>query len=303
MRTILSYLLGLALSAFAAPPGRGYIDAKYPVESLNGKSIYILGLSKANAGVEGLVDRKGAAGVDSATSDSLIARFNRELSNWLARKLAKAVLKLDSGPVSAGFILDRGYGDSAVPDSIRMMVPSGEFFRKRGFPADVSLLIGRTVFGRRSFLVDKWTFPRQGPAFPHNGKNGLPQHFGGGFDGGVWPPFAKDDGEIDTSITKTKRKIFYSITEFCFFDHRNGKPFGYGIDVVETKFNGQLMGFLEGGKVDAGSHVSKMALSLVNLFVRADGPKFKKYRAKEMEAVEVEMEKDNTREELEPEEE
>lgn len=105
-----------------------------------------------------------------------------------------------------------------------------------------------------------------------------------------------DDGEIDTSRTKTKRKAFYSFTEFCFFDQHTGKAFGYGIDVVETKFNGELLGFLVGAKMDAGGHVIKMARSLADLFRRADGGQAKKYSARELIPVKTVFEKDNTRE-------
>lgn len=73
--------------------------------------------------------------------------------------------------------------------------------------------------------------------------------------------------------------------------------------MAETKFNGDLVGFLAGGKVNAGAHMVRMAKSLVDVFLRADSDKVRKYSSKELEAIKVVFEKDDTKEVLEPDEE
>jgi hypothetical protein len=295
-----AFFLWLCLpSVGSAAPERGYLDRNYPIEKLNGKRIYVAGLSRMNADISGLKDQDGSTRVDGAEADSLLARFNAELARRLGAKLEKSRVVFAKERLP-GAALIKAYGDARIPDSLSFAVPPAEECRKLGLDCDISILLGRTVFGTRSILVTKVDFAGGGMSGPNHFEIGSPgrvHHFAPYPSMGQAWSFPKDD-EIDTSVYKEKKKVFYSIAEFCFYDHASGKALGYGIDAVETRYRGTLAEAFTGGKL-AGDHMEKMSRSLVDLLLRADRGLVKKYAQAELAPVnKTVVEKDTTREVL-----
>jgi hypothetical protein len=289
-------------AVWGAAPERGWLDRGYPVAKLDGKRIFLSELTRANTDVSGLKDRDGNSRLDSAAADSLLRRFNEGLAKHLRSRLSKAQVQPGSVP-SPSLTLIKSYGDPRIPDSLSFQTPTSGGFAKLGFQGEISILLGRTVFGTRSILAAKPSRFRGGvPGVPgHMGIPGHPAHFVPDFDAFDFP---KDDGEIDTSVAVTKKKAFYSIVEFCFYDHAAGQAFGYGIDAVETKYHGMLLEVFSGGKVDAGGHMEKMARNLTDLLLRSDASLVKKYAKTELEPpAKASVVKEEIREILDTEEE
>lgn len=84
-------VLFAAEALFAAPkvPLRGYLDRKYSADTLNGRSIYFQGLTRANAEFEKILDF-AKEGEDLLMADSLFERFNSRVAAAIKLRLAKA---------------------------------------------------------------------------------------------------------------------------------------------------------------------------------------------------------------------
>lgn len=300
--TAFLFLLGTSVSG-AGAPDRGYLDRAYPVEKLDGKRIFATGLSRANTDPASLKNQDGEPELNPATADSLLRRFNAGLERRLASRLAKAKVELRAAPPE-GTVLIKAFGDERIPDSLLIRIPSREGLAKAGLQADVSVILGKTVFGTRTILVPKITFA-PAPQMPGKpiGKLKPWDPVMARLAPATIPRFPKDDGEIDTSVNNEKAKVYFSVSEFCFYDHAAAKPFGYGRFIVETKYHGKLAKLFADGRLDPGEHMEKMARELIDLLLRSDRDAVSKYAKAELEPAAPPAPKDETKEVLDTEEE
>jgi hypothetical protein len=138
-----------------------------------------------------------------------------------------------------GSVLNKLYGDSAVPDTLNLRIPTAEFFETRGLRPDISLIIGRYTFGNRGYGnkdQPKYHFSPGAPVMMGHGLVMGPMMVGGAeFEELDEYGEPKDQEKPNKKHGHGTNKIFISITEFCFFDHNAQRAFGYGYDITETK--------------------------------------------------------------------
>ena len=72
--------------------------------------------------------------------------------------------------------------------------------------------------------------------------------------------------------------------DFCFYDHRTRRAFGYGWDGEETDFRGDVAQVFFGKKLDLEGHMRRQADGLAEILIRKGG-RLEHYRNSEIVLV------------------
>lgn len=300
----LGFLLATSSGAKEEKPSRGYLDKGYAYDSLAGRTIQFQGISTANAVLEKTL-RVAPRTASTLSMDTLYKVFNARLVQILGQKLAKSrVVLADTAPGAGAILVSKLIGEPAVPDSFLISVPPPP----AGSGADISLVVGKAVFGVRSQQVIKyrsspfspWPHNPFGPGMPKPKMPSMPR-FKQRFYLEDYDPLNQGDPAF-LQEEKGRQKRFYTILEFCFYDHRARRAFGYGWDGVETDFRGEVGKLLTGRTVDLEQHMRKQAGNLAGLFL-GNASQAGNYRNTEIVLEKQTAPPERIREELEADEE